>query len=47
MISWKMGNFWDRNQWLPRGTEDGFLGHAVGLGCDDCCTPVNVIKFMK
>ena len=22
-------------------------GHAVGFGCDDCCTPVNVIKFIK
>ena len=22
-------------------------GHAVGFDCDDCCIPVNVIKFIK
>ena len=22
----------------------GWDGHAVKLGCDDCCMPINVIK---
>ena len=22
-------------------------GHAVKFGCDDCCTIINVIKFIK
>ena len=22
-------------------------GNAVKIGCDDCCTPINVIKFIK
>ena len=22
-------------------------GNTVKFGCDDCCTPVNVIKFIK
>lgn len=22
-------------------------GHAVKCGCDDCCTSINVIKFIK
>ena len=22
-------------------------GHTVWFGCDDCCTSVNVIKFIK
>ena len=22
-------------------------GNAVKFGCDDCCTPINVIKFIK
>jgi len=22
-------------------------GHAVKFGCDDCCTLINVIKFIK
>ena len=22
-------------------------GNAIKFGCDDCCTPINVIKFMK
>ena len=22
-------------------------GNAIKLGCDDCCTPINVIKFIE
>ena len=22
-------------------------GHAIKFGCDDCCTPINVMKFTK
>ena len=22
-------------------------GNAIKFGCDDCCTPINVIKFIK
>jgi len=22
-------------------------GHAIKLGCDDCCTPINAIQFIK
>ena len=22
-------------------------GHAVKFGCDNCCTPIKVIKFIK
>ena len=22
-------------------------GHAIKFGCDNCCTPVNVITFIK
>ena len=22
-------------------------GHAVKFGCNDCCTPINVIKFIN
>ena len=22
-------------------------GNAIKLGCDDCCTPINVIKVIK
>ena len=32
------------------GREDAlhvWNGKAVKFGCDDCCTPINVIKFIK
>ena len=32
------------------GLEDALRvwnGNAVKFGCDDCCTPLNVIKFIK
>ena len=22
-------------------------GNAIKFGCDDCCTPINAIKFIK
>ena len=22
-------------------------GNSIKLGCDDCCTPINVIKFIE
>ena len=43
-----------KNLWFPNETGGGWGdalrvwdGHAVWFGCDDCCTPVNVIKFIK
>ena len=43
-----------KNLWFPNetgwGWEDALRvwdGNAVKFGCDDCGTPINVIKFVK
>ena len=43
-----------KNVWFPKetgwGMGDGlgvWDGNAVKFGCDDCCTSINVIKFIK
>ena len=43
-----------KNLWFPKekgwGWGDALRfwnGNAVKFGCDDCCTPINVIKFIK
>ena len=41
------------NLWFPKETGWGVGGCTEGLGwkfykiCDDCCTPINGIKFIK
>ena len=43
-------NLWSPNETGWRGGEDALRvwdGNAVKFGCDDCCTPINVIKFIK
>ena len=43
-----------KNLWFPNETGWGLGGCTEGLGwkcckiwCDDCCTPINVIKLIK
>ena len=43
-----------KNLWFPKETGWGLGGSTEGLGwkcykfsCDDCCTHINVIKFIK
>ena len=43
-----------KNLWFPNETGWGvgnalkvWDGNAVKFSCDDCCTPINVIKFIK
>ena len=43
-----------KNLWFPKETVVGLGdalkfcdGHAVKFGCDDCCTPIKVIKFIN
>ena len=38
------------NVWFPKDTGWGmgvWDGNAVKFGCDDCCTTINVIKFIN
>ena len=44
-----------KNLWFPKetgwgGRRDGLRvcdRNAVKFGCDDCCTPINIIKCIK
>jgi len=43
-----------KNLWFPKeiGWEEGnglgvWDGNAIKLKCDDCCTTINVIKFIE
>ena len=43
-----------KNLWFPKETSWGWEdtlgvwdGNPVKFGCDDCCTPINAIKFIK
>ena len=44
-----------KNLWFPKERGWGgwgealevWDGHAVKLGCDDCCTPINVINSLS
>ena len=43
-----------KNLWFPKETGWGvgdvlgvWDGNAIKLGCDDCCTTINVIKFIE
>ena len=32
---------------MPNKTLGGWDGNAIKLSCDDCCTTINVIKFIE
>ena len=43
-----------KNIWFPNETGWGvgdalrvWDGNAVKFGCDDCCAPINIIKFIE
>ena len=41
-----------KNLWFPNETGCGIAlgiwdGNAIKFGCDDCCTTINVIKFIE
>ena len=38
----------NKNRWKMASPSQTLRdGNAVKFGCDDCCTPINVIKFIK
>ena len=42
-------NLWFPNEtgWRVMGCTESWDGHAIKFGCDDCCTPINIIKFIE